>query len=225
MIASGARENPKAADGPRRKRSSAPGGMRSSATAAASDSDSSAIAADAPALTSTTSSKPASHLAGSDEPPKRIEVDADAREDPERRRAEGEPRQRAHHRAASRLPAAPPANADRPVGRLDLDALLISNGSRSRSNLTAAGHGTQIRNISGVRRSTPQSRRQPLTLAELRAGGVDFPAVVIGELELGGYVIERVIEHDRQIGVRLLEPDAPDPPAAHRRRRRLRGSR
>ena len=31
-----------------------------------------------------------------------------------------------------------------------------------------------------------------MTLDQLRAGGIDFPAVVIGELELNGYVIERV---------------------------------
>ncbi len=60
---------------------------------------------------------------------------------------------------------------------------------------------------------------QPVTRDQLRAGGVDFPAVVIGELELNGYVIERVYEHGRQIGVRLLETDAPDPPASRRRQR------
>ena len=60
---------------------------------------------------------------------------------------------------------------------------------------------------------------QPVTLDQLRAGGIDFPAVVIGELELNGYVIERVYEHGRQIGVRLLEAAAPDPPASRRRHR------
>ena len=35
-----------------------------------------------------------------------------------------------------------------------------------------------------------------------------FPAVVIGELELNGYGIERVYKHGRQIGVRLLETEA-----------------
>ena len=50
--------------------------------------------------------------------------------------------------------------------------------------------------------------QQPVTLDQLRAGGIDFPAVVIGELELNGYVIERVYEHGRQIGVRLLETEA-----------------
>jgi hypothetical protein len=62
---------------------------------------------------------------------------------------------------------------------------------------------------------------QPVTLEQLRAGGIDFPAVVIGELELNGYVIERVYEDGRQIGVRLLEPEAPDPPTSRRRWRRV----
>ena len=67
--------------------------------------------------------------------------------------------------------------------------------------------------------------QQPVTLEQLRAGGIDFPAVVIGELELNGYVIERVYEHGRQIGVRLLETEAADPPVSRRRHRRRRVSR
>ncbi|MGO9961011.1 MAG: hypothetical protein ACLP50_34390 [Solirubrobacteraceae bacterium] len=66
---------------------------------------------------------------------------------------------------------------------------------------------------------------QPVTLDQLRAGGIDFPAVVIGELELNGYVIERVQEHDRQLGVRLCETDVPEPPASRRRQRWRRVSR
>ena len=62
---------------------------------------------------------------------------------------------------------------------------------------------------------------QPVTLDQLRAGGIDFPAVVIGELELNGYVIERVYDDGRQIGVRLLEPEARDPPTSRRRWRRV----
>jgi hypothetical protein len=50
---------------------------------------------------------------------------------------------------------------------------------------------------------------QPVTLDQLRAGGIDFPAVVIGELELNGYVIERVYEHSRQIGVRCWRATLP----------------
>jgi hypothetical protein len=57
--------------------------------------------------------------------------------------------------------------------------------------------------------------KQPLTLGELRAGGIHFPAVVIGELELNGYAIDRVYEHGRLIGVRLLETS--DTPASRRR--------
>ena len=64
--------------------------------------------------------------------------------------------------------------------------------------------------------------RQPVTLDQLRSGGIDFPAAVIGELELNGYAIERDYEHGRQIGVRLVEAEAPVLPAPRRRRRRRR---
>jgi len=64
-----------------------------------------------------------------------------------------------------------------------------------------------------------QAGTQPLTLDQLRAGGIDFPAVVIGELELNGYLIERVYEHGRLLGVRLLLIEAPDPPTTRRRYR------
>ena len=64
-----------------------------------------------------------------------------------------------------------------------------------------------------------QAGTQPLTLDQLRAGGIDFPAVVIGELELHGYVIERVHEHGKLLGVRLVETEASDPPTTRRRQR------
>jgi hypothetical protein len=67
--------------------------------------------------------------------------------------------------------------------------------------------------------------KQPVTIGELRGGGIDFPAVVISELELHGYAIERVYEHGRLIGVRLLGTEAPDPPASRRRHRWRRLSR
>lgn len=44
-----------------------------------------------------------------------------------------------------------------------------------------------------------------MSLATLRAAGLDFPAVVISELELNGYAIERVHEDGRLVGVRLVE--------------------
>ena len=61
---------------------------------------------------------------------------------------------------------------------------------------------------------------QPIAVAELRANGIDFPAAVLSELELNGYSIERVHDHGRLIGVRLLEPQPPDTSPAPPRHRR-----
>jgi hypothetical protein len=56
---------------------------------------------------------------------------------------------------------------------------------------------------------------QPVAFAELHAGGIDFPAAVVSELEPNGYAIERVYDHGRMIGVRLFGPERPEaPPAA-----------
>ena len=60
---------------------------------------------------------------------------------------------------------------------------------------------------------------QPVTFADLHADGIAFPAAVVTELELNGYVIERVYDHGRMVGVRLLQPEPPDTRTAHRRRR------
>jgi len=79
----------------------------------------------------------------------------------------------------------------------------------------------QMRMIERLRRAG----KQPVTLGELRAGGIDFPAVVLSELEINGYLIERIHEHGRLIGVRLLETDTPDAPASRWRQRRRRRSR
>jgi hypothetical protein len=65
-----------------------------------------------------------------------------------------------------------------------------------------------------------QAGDQPVAFAELHAGGIDFPAAVVSELELNGYVIERVYDHERFVGVRLLHPESRETFAAHRRRRR-----
>jgi hypothetical protein len=70
-----------------------------------------------------------------------------------------------------------------------------------------------------------RAREQPVTLGILRAVGVDFPAVVLSELELNGYVIERVHDHGRLVGVRLLETDVPAAPAVRWRARWPRASR
>lgn len=65
-----------------------------------------------------------------------------------------------------------------------------------------------------------QAGEQPVAFAELHAGGINFPAAVVSELELNGYAIERVYDHRRLVGVRLLGPEPPETPAAQRRRRR-----
>jgi hypothetical protein len=78
----------------------------------------------------------------------------------------------------------------------------------------------QLRMLERLRRAG----KQPVTLGELRAGGIHFPAVVIGELELNGYAIERVYDRGRLIGVRLLDTKASHPRERwrHRWRRRSR---
>jgi hypothetical protein len=65
-----------------------------------------------------------------------------------------------------------------------------------------------------------QAGDQPVAFAEIRAGGIDFPAAVVSELELNGYAIERVYNQGRLVGVRLVHPDRQEPLAAPRRRRR-----
>jgi len=70
-----------------------------------------------------------------------------------------------------------------------------------------------------------EASEQPVAFAELRGAGIDFSAAVVSELELNGCVIERVSEHGRLVGVRLLSPepsDTPDTSAADRRHRRQR---
>jgi len=65
-----------------------------------------------------------------------------------------------------------------------------------------------------------EAGEEPVGFAELRADGISFPAAVVSELGLNGYVIERVYDHGRLVGVRLLESGPRDIPAARRRRRR-----
>jgi hypothetical protein len=67
-----------------------------------------------------------------------------------------------------------------------------------------------------------QAGDEPVAFAELHADGIAFPAAVVTELELNGYLIERVYDHGRMVGVRLLQPEPPDTRTAHRRHRRHR---
>jgi hypothetical protein len=73
----------------------------------------------------------------------------------------------------------------------------------------------QSRTLERLRRAGDR----PVAFAELRAGGIDFPAAVLSELELSGHRIERVHECGRLLGVRLLEPEPSDAPAPRRRHR------
>jgi hypothetical protein len=54
-----------------------------------------------------------------------------------------------------------------------------------------------------------QAGEQPVDFAELHAGGIDFPAAVVCELELNGYTTERVYDNGRLVGVRLVGPEPP----------------
>ena len=63
-----------------------------------------------------------------------------------------------------------------------------------------------------------QAGDEPVAFTELHATGIAFPAAVVSELELSGYVIERVHDHGRSLGVRLLQPEPPETPASRRRR-------
>lgn len=45
---------------------------------------------------------------------------------------------------------------------------------------------------------------EPVGFDALHAGGIDFPAAVVTELELNGYVIDRVYRDGRLVGVRLV---------------------
>jgi len=85
--------------------------------------------------------------------------------------------------------------------------------------LTTLTDAQQQRLLERLRRAGSQ----PVTFADMRGGGIEFPAVVVGELELHGYATERVYDHGRLVGVRLLQraqSDTTHTPAAPQRRRR-----
>jgi hypothetical protein len=52
-----------------------------------------------------------------------------------------------------------------------------------------------------------QAGDRPLGFAELRDDGIDFPATVVGELEMHGYAIARVYDQGRMVGVRLVRSE------------------
>jgi hypothetical protein len=62
-----------------------------------------------------------------------------------------------------------------------------------------------------------QAGDEPVAFTELHSDGIAFPAAVVSELVLNGYVIERVYDHARLVGVRLLHSEPTDTPAHDRR--------
>jgi hypothetical protein len=78
----------------------------------------------------------------------------------------------------------------------------------------------------------PQQRRflalleraggEPVSYADLRAGGVGFPAAVAAELELIGFMVERSTRPGGERGLRVIGPNqtasATAPPARRWRR-------
>jgi hypothetical protein len=110
------------------------------------------------------------------------------------------------------------------VDRLPSIAILAAGPGRMWRGILSMAIATETQQLLVLERLR-SAGTQAVTLDQLRGGGIDFPAVVIGELELNGYVIERVYEHGQQIGVRLLETQTPDLPASRRRHRWRRVSR
>ena len=65
-----------------------------------------------------------------------------------------------------------------------------------------------------------QAGDQPVAFVDLHAAGITYSAAVISELELNGYVIERVHHQGQLVGVRLRHSKLPATSARRRRRRR-----
>ena len=86
---------------------------------------------------------------------------------------------------------------------------------RRPSGRSALAETQQLRTLEQLR----GAGEQPVTLDHLRASGIHFPAVVIGELELNGYTIERMYDHGRLTGARLLPTKPSDTPPSRRRHR------
>jgi hypothetical protein len=112
--------------------------------------------------------------------------------------------------------ATEPAVAERPVTALWLGALEppIIPLAGDNPSMTPAD-AQQQRLLERLREAGDEA----VAFAELHASGIAFPAAVVAELELNGYAIERVDDHGRLIGVRLLQPEPPDTSTAPRWRR------
>ena len=119
-------------------------------------------------------------------------------------------------RREQRWAAAKPSVAKRPVAAASLGNARGAHNLLEGTNPSMTPADVQQQRLLERLR---EAGDQPVGFAELHAGGIDFPAAVVSELELNGYVIERVYDHRRLVGVRLLQPEPPDIPAGPRRRR------
>jgi hypothetical protein len=81
---------------------------------------------------------------------------------------------------------------------------------------TARGDTLQQRLLERLRAASPE----PVSFANLRGGGIDFPAAIVSELELSGYPVDRVYRGGRLVGVRLLETEDAEAAAEHAARPR-----
>jgi hypothetical protein len=88
--------------------------------------------------------------------------------------------------------------------------------SRGRDNLSVPAIDTQQRRLLERLR---EAGEEPVAFAELRRGGIDFPAAVVSELAMLGYEIERAYDRGRRIGVRLARPERDDTKEGVARRR------
>ena len=64
-----------------------------------------------------------------------------------------------------------------------------------------------------------EAGEESVAFAELHADGISFPAAVVSELKLSGYLIKRIDDPGRLVGC-ACSTQNPGTPAARRRRRR-----
>jgi len=84
-------------------------------------------------------------------------------------------------------------------------------GTLEASTISLEGDNPSM-TLADAQQQRPLERRreagdEAVACAELHDIAIAFPAAVVSELELNGYVIKRVYDHGRLIGVRPLQPE------------------
>jgi hypothetical protein len=113
------------------------------------------------------------------------------------------------------------ANADGPARQRHGALLATARGLALGDTVARARHlYTRAFIETSVPQGTPPSAKLPrLPVGEVSTASGEISAAVVSELELNGYVIQRVYEHGRLVGVRLLEPEPAVTSSAPRWRR------